>query len=76
MVSARLYPDRVCIVAGDAVGVSHERVAERGQVCYDLQHYIPLVQLTPSAIPQNSEIILVLPLQLFEMSVSCGGTFP
>jgi hypothetical protein len=38
MVSAWLYPGRVCVVAGDAVVASHERVAERGQVCYDWQH--------------------------------------
>jgi hypothetical protein len=50
MVSARLYPGRVCIVASDAVVASHERVAERGQVCYDWQHYIPLVQRKPGAL--------------------------
>src|SRR5471032_957314 len=50
MVSARLYPGRVCVVAGDAVVASHERVAERGQVRYDWQHYIPLVQRKPGAL--------------------------
>lgn len=50
MVSARLYPGRVCIVAGDTVVASHERVAERGQVRYDWQHYIPLVQRKPGAL--------------------------
>lgn len=47
MVSARLYPGKVCVVAGDAIVASHERVAERGQVLYDWQHYVPLVQRKP-----------------------------
>jgi hypothetical protein len=50
MVSARLYPARVCVVAGDAIVASHERVAERGQVRYDWEHYIPLVQRKPGAL--------------------------
>jgi len=44
MVSTRLYPGRLCVVAGDAVVTSHERVVEHGQVRYDWEHYIPLVQ--------------------------------
>lgn len=50
MVSTRLYPTRVCVVAGDALVASHERVVDRGQVRYDWQHYIPLVQRKPGAL--------------------------
>jgi hypothetical protein len=50
MVSARLYPGRVSLVAGDTVVATHERIAERGQVRYDWEHYIPLVQRKPGAL--------------------------
>ena len=49
-VSTRLYPNRVGIVAGDAVVATHDRLTERGQVCYDWQHYIPLVERKPGAL--------------------------
>jgi hypothetical protein len=50
MVSSRLYPTRISVVAGDVIVASHERVAERGQVRYDWEHYIPLVQRKPGAL--------------------------
>ena len=50
MVSTRLYPNRISVVAGDVVVTSHDRLIERGQVCYDWQHYIPLVQRKPGAL--------------------------
>jgi hypothetical protein len=50
MVSARLYPTRVAIVAGDAMVASHERLADSGQTRYDWQHYIPLIQRKPGAL--------------------------
>jgi hypothetical protein len=34
MVSTRLYPTRVCVVAGDVLVASHERIVDRKQVCY------------------------------------------
>ena len=49
-VSTRLYPTRICVVAGDAVVASHERVVNRGQTVYDWQHYIALVQRKPGAL--------------------------
>ena len=49
-VSTRLYPNRVGIVAGDAVVAIHDRLPERGQVCYDWQHYIALVERKPGAL--------------------------
>ncbi|NTV97187.1 MAG: IS21 family transposase [Thiobacillus sp.] len=50
MVSTRLYPSRVVVVAGDAVIASHERLSERGQVRYDWQHYLPLLERKPGAL--------------------------
>ena len=50
MVSSRLYPGRICVVANDAVVANHERITERGQVRYDWEHYIPLVQRKPGAL--------------------------
>jgi transposase len=49
-VSSRLYPDRVGVVAADAVVASHARLPDRGQVGYDWQHYIPLVERKPGAL--------------------------
>ena len=49
-VSTRLYPTRVCIVAGDAVVASHERASDRGHTRYDWQHYIALMQRKPGAL--------------------------
>jgi transposase len=50
MVSTRLYPTRVCVVAGDALVAAHERIVDRRQVRYDWQHYIPLVRRKPGAL--------------------------
>jgi transposase len=50
MVSTRIYPTRVTVVAGDAVVASHERLSDRGQTRYDWQHYIPLVQRKPGVL--------------------------
>jgi hypothetical protein len=50
MVSARLYPTRVVVVANDAAVAGHERLSDRGQTRYDWQHYIPLVQRKPGVL--------------------------
>lgn len=50
MVSSRLYPGSVVIVADDAVVASHERLSDAGGTRYDWQHYIPLVQRKPGAL--------------------------
>lgn len=49
-VSSRLYPSRVCVVAGGAVVASHDRASDRGHTRYDWQHYITLVQRKPGAL--------------------------
>jgi transposase len=50
MVSTRLYPASVVVVADDAVVARHERLSDSGGTRYDWQHYIPLVQRKPGAL--------------------------
>ena len=50
MVSTRLYPGQVVIVADDGVMARHERLSNKGETRYDWQHYIPLVQRKPGAL--------------------------
>jgi transposase len=66
MVSARLYPTRVAIVAGDAIVASHERLSDRGQTRYDWQHYIPLVQRKPGVL-RNGAPFADLPPALLQL---------
>ena len=49
-VSTRLYPNRVEIASDEAIVASHERLADRGHICYDWQHYIALIQRKPGAL--------------------------
>jgi hypothetical protein len=50
VVSARLYPGEVWVVADDGVVARHERRSTEGQTGYDWQHYIPLIQRKPGAL--------------------------
>ena len=50
VVSLRLYPAQIDIVAHDAVVASHPRSFTRQQTLYDWQHYIPLVERKPGAL--------------------------
>ena len=50
MLSTRLYPGRIVVVADDKKVASHERLSDRGQTKYDWQHYIPLVERKPGAL--------------------------
>jgi hypothetical protein len=70
-VSTRLYPDRVSVVAGDAEVARHDRLNERGgQVCYDWQHYIPLVQRKPGALRNGAPFAdLPKPLNLLRLGL-------
>ena len=43
IVSVRIYPERIEMVAHDAVVASHSRSFERNQTRYDWQHYVPLM---------------------------------
>ncbi|HQR85081.1 MAG TPA: IS21 family transposase, partial [Polynucleobacter sp.] len=49
-VCTRLYPSRVEIATDEAIVASHVRAANEGQICYDWQHYIALVQRKPGAL--------------------------
>jgi transposase len=49
-VSTRLYPNRVEIATDEAIVASHARLANRGNICYDWQHYIALIQRKPGAL--------------------------
>jgi len=66
MVSTRLYPNRVCVVAGDIISASHDRLTERDQICYDWQHYIPLVQRKPGAL-RNGAPFADMPMPLKQL---------
>lgn len=50
MVSVRLYPERLALVAQDGEIVRHERLFDRGQTRYDWQHYVPLIERKPGAL--------------------------
>jgi hypothetical protein len=50
LVSLRLYPERVDIVAHDTLVASHPRCFERNQTRYDWQHYLPLIERKPGAL--------------------------
>jgi len=50
MVSTRLYPGRVKVVAGDSVVADHERLNDESRTQYDWQHYVPLLQRKPGAL--------------------------
>jgi hypothetical protein len=69
-VSTRLYPNRVSIVAGDAVVAGHDRLTERGEICYDWQHYIPLVERKPGALRNGAPFAdLPAPLKLLKQGL-------
>ena len=50
MVSVRIHPSRVDVVAGDSVVASHVRLFDRDQTSYDWQHYIALIERKPGAL--------------------------
>ena len=66
MVSTRLYPDRVSVVAGDTIVANHDRLSDRGQTCYDWQHYVPLVARKPGAL-RNGAPFMDLPKPLHRL---------
>jgi hypothetical protein len=64
MVSTRLYPGRVVVVAHDSVVAGHERLHAAGQTRYDWQHYLPLLQRKPGALRNGAQFAAVpAPLQ-------------
>ncbi len=66
-VSVRLYPERVVVVAEQAVVAEHARVLDRDRVVYDWQHYLPLVARKPGAL-RNGAPFADLPDSLQRLS--------
>ena len=66
-VSVRLYPERVVIVADQAVVADHPRLLDRDRVSYDWQHYVPLVERKPGAL-RNGAPFLDMPEPLQRLS--------
>jgi len=50
MVSKRLYPERIDFVFNEEVRTSHPRLFDRGQTCYDWQHYLGVLERKPGAL--------------------------
>ena len=50
MVGIRVYPERIDLVAHEAVVASHVRHPGRDGTRYDWQHYIPLIERKPGAL--------------------------
>jgi hypothetical protein len=50
IVSTRLYPASVVVVADDGIVARHDRLSNAGETRYDWQHYIPLLQRKPGAL--------------------------
>ena len=64
MVSTRRYPERVLVVAGDAIVASHARLRDQSRTAYDWQHYVPLLQRKPGALRNGAPFAdLPAPLQ-------------
>ena len=70
MVSARLYPGEVVVVADNAIVARHRRLETREQTAYDWRHYIPLVQRKPGALRNGAPFEeLPAPLQTLRRSL-------
>ena len=50
MVSTRLYPTRVMVVADDVIVADHQRLMDKGKIRYDWRHYSPLLERKPGAL--------------------------
>ena len=65
-VSARVYPTRMVMAFDETVIAEHERLNGSGQVRYDWQHYVPLIQRKPGAL-RNGEPFADLPASLQQL---------
>ena len=64
MVGIRVYPERIELVAHDAVVASHVRSFGRNEARYDWQHYVPLIARKPGALRNGAPFAdLPAPLQ-------------
>ena len=55
-VSVRLDPERVVIVADQAIVAGHARASDRDHVVYDWQHYLPLIERKPEALRNGAPL--------------------
>jgi hypothetical protein len=64
IVSLRVYPERIDLVAHDVLVASHLRSFARKETLYDWQHYIPLIQRKPGALRNGAPFAdMPVPLQ-------------
>lgn len=68
VVSLRLYPDRIDVVAENARIASHARSFERSQTFYDWRHYVSLIERKPGAL-RNGAPFETLPEPLKKLQV-------
>ena len=66
MLSTRLYPSRVVVVADDVIVADHQRLMDKGKIRYDWRHYIPLLERKPGAL-RNGAPFADLPEPLQQM---------
>lgn len=57
IVGIRIYPERIDVVAQNAIVASHVRHFGRSEACYDWQHYIPLIERKPGALRNGAPFI-------------------
>ena len=64
MLSTRLYPTRVMVVADEMIVADHQRLMDKGKIRYDWRHYIPLLERTFGALRKGAPFAdLLEPLQ-------------
>lgn len=66
IVGIRVYPERIELVADEAVVASHARRFGRNEAVYDWQHYLPLVERKPGAL-RNGAPFADLPEPLLKL---------
>jgi hypothetical protein len=76
MLSTRLYPMRVKVVADDRIVADHARLTDEGRTQYDWQHYVPLLERKPGALRNGAPFAdLPEPLQRLRQALlrEAGG---
>ncbi|MDD3530973.1 MAG: IS21 family transposase [Gallionellaceae bacterium] len=66
VVGIRVYPERIDLVAQDAVVARHGRRFGRNETVYDWQHYVPLIERKPGAL-RNGAPFADLPAPLLKL---------
>ena len=64
IVGIRVYPERIDLVAHEAIVASHGRSFGRGETRYDWQHYVSLIERKPGALRNGAPFVdMPAPLQ-------------